>query len=575
MRASCFVLVMLAMAIAGCGGGSSQGSSAAGNAGSGQQADGAPSSTGASSTSSSSGSSSTSGSSSSGSSSSSDAPASSSSSSGSGSSSSSDGSSSGGFDVSGSVSGLTNSGLTIQGFNTTDSATVSIASNAATFQKSLPSGGAWSFSVNTQPSTQFCGLSATSVTVNPSASLAVRCIHDDWEPVAATIVSNGAPEMPAWDSATWHDSTSGLWLFGGCHEIVCSSIGNDLWRFDSAAGTWTFISGAVDQGNNHNGSFGTQGVAAAGNIPSMRSAPASWTDHTGNFWLFGGEGYDSIATTTAALSDLWSYNPQTALWTWVGGSNTAGAGGSYGVQGVATPGNAPGARANAVAQIDPAGTTLWLFGGSERNDLWRYSTTTGEWTWVSGAQLAGTSGVYGTQGTAAPGNMPGGRSSAASWLDNAGNLWIFGGQGLDGSGTSGYLNDLWKYDVVGGTWTWVAGSSAVATQIGTIDATLGVAAAGNTPPARSEAAAWRDSAGNFWVAAGEGTGGTGGSPTVLSDLWKYSATDHAWVWMGDAGSHAAGSAVWTDSTGTAYVYDGYDYGHSHSDPVSAFEKYLP
>ncbi len=42
-----------------------------------------------------------------------------------------------------------------------------------------------------------------------------------------------------------------------------------------------------------------------------------------------------------------------------------------------------------------------------------------------------------------------------------GNLWLFGGDGVDGSGSllSGYLNDLWMYSPGSGTWTWVGGSS--------------------------------------------------------------------------------------------------------------------
>jgi hypothetical protein len=52
----------------------------------------------------------------------------------------------------------------------------------------------------------------------------------------------------------------------------------------------------------------------------------------------------------------------------------------YGTQGIATTGNAPGSRANAVTWTDRAGH-LWLFGGegnaeplagSALNDLWEY-----------------------------------------------------------------------------------------------------------------------------------------------------------------------------------------------------------
>jgi hypothetical protein len=30
-------------------------------------------------------------------------------------------------------------------------------------------------------------------------------------------------------------------------------------------------------------------------------------------------------------------------------------------------------------------------------------------------------------------------------IDSSGNFWLFGGNGLDASGTLGYLNDVWEY----------------------------------------------------------------------------------------------------------------------------------
>ena len=54
--------------------------------------------------------------------------------------------------------------------------------------------------------------------------------------------------------------------------------------------------------------------------------------------------------------------------------------------------------------------------------------------------------LYGTQGTASVGNVPGGRNSSSSWIDSSGNLWLFGGIGYDSTGTVGYLNDLWQYN---------------------------------------------------------------------------------------------------------------------------------
>jgi hypothetical protein len=31
-------------------------------------------------------------------------------------------------------------------------------------------------------------------------------------------------------------------------------------------------------------------------------------------------------------------------------------------------------------------------------------------------------------------------------MDASGNFWLFGGLGMDSTGTLGYLNDLWKFE---------------------------------------------------------------------------------------------------------------------------------
>jgi N-acetylneuraminic acid mutarotase len=65
---------------------------------------------------------------------------------------------------------------------------------------------------------------------------------------------------------------------------------------------------------------------------------------------------------------------------------------------------------------------------------------------MGGSNVAFKSGTYGTQGTAAPGNLPGERYGAVTWTDAAANLWLFGGYGSDSAGTVNELNDLWKYE---------------------------------------------------------------------------------------------------------------------------------
>jgi hypothetical protein len=176
-----------------------------------------------------------------------------------------------------------------------------------------------------------------------------------------------------------------------------------------------------------------------------------WTDQQGNLWLFGGYGLDSVNTTsTAVLSDLWEYNITTSQWTWVGGYQTAAWQGIYGTLGVANAGNLPGSRKGAVAWTDSLGN-FWLFGGvgidstpppnnaGQLNDLWQYNPTTGDWTWVSGSNIVNQVGNY-----VGPGYVPGSRGGSQPWIDSAGNLWLFGGNGPL-SGPNGSFSDLWKY----------------------------------------------------------------------------------------------------------------------------------
>jgi N-acetylneuraminic acid mutarotase len=175
----------------------------------------------------------------------------------------------------------------------------------------------------------------------------------------------------------------------------------------------------------------------------------SWTDKSGNFWLFGGAGADSTTTSTD-LNDLWKFDGNN--WTWVSGSDVGDQAGVYGTKGTAAPSNVPGGRWSAVSWADGSGN-LWLFGGAGLdstglqgglNDLWKFDGS--NWTWVSGSNVGRQSGVYGTQGTASPSNIPGGRLGFVSWSDKKGNLWLFGGGGYDSTGTFGFLNDLWQFE---------------------------------------------------------------------------------------------------------------------------------
>jgi len=355
------------------------------------------------------------------------------------------------YSIGGTVTKLAGSGGGLQ-LQNNGGDTVSVNANGTfTFATKVQSGHSYNVTVSAQPSApaQKCGVTSGSGTATANVTnITVDCGHNEW--------------------------------------------------------TWVGGSNVADQP----GVYGTLGTPAPGNVPGARNSSLRWTDASGNFWLFGGGGYDS-AGADGTLNDLWKYS--NGQWTWMSGSDVGGQSGTYGTQGTPGPGNVPGARTFAVSWTGASGN-LWLFGGFGRdsagtsgnlNDLWKCSG--GQWTWMSGSDVVDQPGTYGTQGTPAPGNVPGARDGAVTWTDASGNFWLFGGIQY-WAPPWGEFNDLWKYS--NGQWTWIGGSDVV-DQPGTYG-TQGTPAPDNVPGARFYAVSWTDASGNFWLFGGPGydSGGT-------------------------------------------------------------------
>lgn len=362
---------------------------------------------------------------------------------------------------------------------------------------------------------------------------------------------------------------------------------------DPPSGTneWTWVSGSNIV--NQQGSYGTLGTAAPGNVPGARQEAVAWTDAAGDLWLFGGAAapvgggcnpYDALcwAGTNSFFNDLWKFSGNE--WTWMGGSDITDQPGTYGVQGVAAPANSPGARFGAVSWRDIPGN-LWLFGGTgydsagnvgPLNDLWKYSG--GQWTWVGGSNMINQPGIYGTLGTAAPGNFPGARSNAFGLTDASGNFWLFGGVGCDSTeNCGGALNDLWEYS--GGKWTWLSGTNVSYPAQPGVYGTEGTGAPGNHPGARYSASGWMDASGNLWIFGGIGYDTYYANLAELNDLWKYSRGQWTWVsgydnlidqlgTYGTQGTAAPGNfpgsrdsgMSWTSADGSLWFFGGEGFG---------------
>lgn len=249
------------------------------------------------------------------------------------------------------------------------------------------------------------------------------------------------------NAATFVDTNDNLWLFGG-YGFHKTNPGypvqfNDLYKYDGRG--WQFV-----KGNNlprQKGVYGTRGVAASTNMPGARQGANYWTDKNGNFWIFGGTGYDAFGYE-GHLNDLWKFDGTN--WTWMGGSYERNKVGNYGVKGVAAPTNIPGSRVEGRQWTDKHGN-LWLFGGYGRttthqlgrlNDLWKFDGT--NWTWVRGSNEINHQGSVSQLGEFNDSNTPHARDSYAVWYETVSDsAIIYGGIGATPNGAPFYLGDMW------------------------------------------------------------------------------------------------------------------------------------
>lgn len=317
-------------------------------------------------------------------------------------------------------------------------------------------------------------------------------------------------------SSSWSDKSGSFWLFGG-KGFTSTSYGelNDLWKYDPGTNRWTWVTGS-SSAVYEAGNYGALGAASATNVPSARRDAVTWTDTSGNLWLFGGRRLDA-ANNYKHLNDLWKFNPTTTQWTWMAGSDVGNVPGIYGTRGVAAVSNFPGGRVSSVGITDASGN-FWLYGGYAYdsagtlgmiNDLWKYDPSNNVWTWMSGSKFTDAAGVYGTKNVAALANTPSAREDMVGWGDASGNIWIFGGQDWGNGGSLDSLNDLWKYSPSTNMWTWVSGSDTFG-DTGSYY-TIGTPIPANTPGARFGSAVWVDALNDFWLFGG----------FMYNDVWKF------------------------------------------------------
>ena len=366
--------------------------------------------------------------------------------------------------------------------------------------------------------------------------------------------------------ASWLDKDGAFWVLGGYARIPNASNSsdrvNDLWKWENEM--WTWVKGDYEFGIN--GIYGNKGGNNTG-MPSARKNAANGKSTTA-MWLYGGLGYDKNGDQ-GYLSDLWMKDDENGSWTWVNGSDLKDVAATNGTKGTANASNTPGKREGALLWAN--GSNVWLFGGSYEsggttyylNDLWKWDGT--NWTWISGSSSANASGVY-----TGSNQVPGGRIGNASWIDNSGYLWLFGGLGYDKNGDVGRLNDLWFY--AGGNWYYSKGDDVK--NASSVHGTKGTSSTASKPGARAGSSYWKGPDGKFWLFGGDGYDENGDYGS-FNDVWKLDGI--TWTWMyGEKTRNSSGnygtqyveastnvpgarkaSTAWQDDNGFTWVFGGY------------------
>jgi N-acetylneuraminic acid mutarotase len=245
-------------------------------------------------------------------------------------------------------------------------------------------------------------------------------------------------------------------------------------------------------------------------IPAGRRGAGLAAGADGTFLLFGGSKPQPEVKEfyrTDPLKDLWSYDPGKKSWTLLWGDVQ---------RNMRATELSPGALEYHSVAGDANGNLL-VFGGGERNVekgfdymnvLWRFDVQKRAWGKL-------TRGLERNARNSETG--PGARMFHSMALDKEGNVFVFGGFGVDRNEKDGHLQDLWKFDLKTEKWTLLSGSL------------LGDVKNSDTGPGgRSGSALVFDREGNLLLFGGRGLS-QAERPQALDELWKFEVAKSRWT----------------------------------------------
>lgn len=340
----------------------------------------------------------------------------------------------------------------------------------------------------------------------------------------------------------WVDKNGNFWI----------QVNEYVWRYRPITNSWTVMKKSILTSYSQPPVYGTINVENSDNFPGLRISSGCWTGNDGNLYLYNGNGYENFRY----LIDLWRYNISTNNWTFIKGAGSYG-GDIYGskayqnLAGLIEEENTPGSTDKFGAKWNDNEGNLWLFSvhgsyygiGSTNqtttNDLWKFHSSQKKWQWIKGRSRSYNPtnnyniDFYGDLNIENKENTPFSRLDAMSWVDNNGNLWMFGGQV---TAANSYFQDLWMYNKTTNNWVWKGGvkNADFGFNRHANYGTLGVYSPSNIPGARVNGKTWTDAQGNFYLYGGYGFDETSTTEGYLNDVWKFDVSLNQWVWLNGA-----------------------------------------
>ncbi|HEY1056627.1 MAG TPA: kelch repeat-containing protein [Emticicia sp.] len=294
-------------------------------------------------------------------------------------------------------------------------------------------------------------------------------------------------------------------------------------------GKWENYSERNNQNKNKNDYLpdaNKQQAAASVTNPAPRNASTNWQDKQGNVYIFGGLGIDNNLNV-GTFADLWQFNAKNLVWKNLSGSRDIEKFNKDTKKKLAVTATTPSPRQSAATWTDKQGN-LYMFGGNTGmldeylSDFWIFDIKKQNWTQLSNSKELNKKNQSTGKNKNNTNNLPAARAKAATWVDNKGDFWLFGGTTHDYTlGRDIYFNDLWKYDTNKNNWLWVSGN---------LEGNTKVEVAEIIPSARFSSAAWFDGTNNgLWLYGGFGLNSTATAYGGLSDMWFFDVKKEKWT----------------------------------------------